>query len=68
MVKDYKYLGKILRNKNEIRPESVKRVTDANRSYCAVLPLPKSQSVFRAAKIKTYKRLIRPLAAYGAES
>ena len=38
------------------------------RSHYAVLPLLKSQSVFRAEKIKVCRTLIRLEATYGAES
>jgi len=67
MVKDSAYLGKILRNKNELKPETVKKITNANRSYYALLLLRKSQSVLRAEK-KISKPLIRPVAADGAQS
>jgi len=41
---------------------------NANEAHNAFLPLIKSQSVFRAEKIKIYKTLIRPVATYRAES
>jgi len=68
MLKGYTYLGKILRNKNELKPENEKSITNANRSYYALLHLLKGQSVLRAEKIKIHKPLIRPVAADGAES
>jgi hypothetical protein len=51
-----------------MRPEIAKRITNANRAYCAVLPLLKSQSVLRAEKLKICKILIRPMATDGTES
>jgi hypothetical protein len=39
---------------------SKKGITNANRTYYALLPLLKSQSVLRAEKIEMYKTLIRP--------
>jgi len=37
IVKDYTYLGTILTNENELKPENEKRITNANRAYCALL-------------------------------
>jgi hypothetical protein len=39
---------------------------NTNRSYYALLPLLKSQSVLIAEKVKVHKPLIRPVAADGA--
>jgi hypothetical protein len=44
------------------------RITNANRPYYELLPLPKSQSTCRAEKIKICKTLIRPVATHGPES
>jgi len=33
IVKEYTYLGTILTNKDELRPEIEKRITNANRTY-----------------------------------
>jgi 5-hydroxyisourate hydrolase-like protein (transthyretin family) len=68
IVEDYTYLGTVLTNKNELRPEIEKRITNANRAHYALLPLLKSQSVCRAEKVKIYKTLIRPVVTYGAEA
>jgi len=48
IVKDYTYLGTLLTNKNELRPEVERRITNANKVYYALLPLVKSQSILRA--------------------
>jgi hypothetical protein len=68
IVKDYTHLGRVLKNKNELRPEIEKRITNANRAYYALLPVLKNQLVLRAEKVKIYKTLIRPVVTYGAES
>jgi hypothetical protein len=68
IVKDYTYIGTLLTNKIELRPEVEKRITNANKAYYALLPLVKSQSILRAEKINIYKTLITPVATYGAES
>ena len=44
-----------------------KRITNANRTYYALLPALKSQSVLRAERMKVYKILIRLVATYRAE-
>jgi len=51
-VKDYAYLGTILTNKNQLRPEIEKRIMNPNRAYYAFPPLMKSQPVLGAGKIK----------------
>jgi hypothetical protein len=48
MVRVYTYLGTILTNKNELRPEIEKRMFNANTAYYVLLSVPKSQSVLRA--------------------
>jgi len=35
-VKDYTYLGTILTNKNKLKPEISKIITNANRAYYAL--------------------------------
>jgi hypothetical protein len=48
IVKDYTYLGTILTNKNELRPETAKELRipiERTYSYYALLPLIKNQSV-----------------------
>jgi hypothetical protein len=67
IVKHCTYLAKILTNKNELRPEIEKRITNVNTAY-ELRPLLKSQSVIRAEKIKICKTIIRPVATYRAES
>ena len=41
IVKDYAHLGLILTNKNELRPEIEKRITNSNRAYYTLFPLRK---------------------------
>jgi len=53
IVKDCTYIGKILTSKTEPRPE-IKKNTNANRAYYALLPPLESQSVPRAEEIKIY--------------
>jgi hypothetical protein len=65
IVKAYTYLGTVLTNKNELRPEIEKRITNSNRAYYALLPVLKSQLALRAEKVKIYKTLIRPVVTYG---
>jgi hypothetical protein len=52
IVNDYTYFGTNLTNENELRPETEKRITNANRAYYALLPLLKSQSVLSGRKNK----------------
>jgi hypothetical protein len=41
IVKNYTYLGAILTNKHELRPEIKKRNTDSNGAYYRLFPLLK---------------------------
>jgi len=68
IVKDYAYLGAILTNENELRPDIEKGITNTNIEYYAFLSLVKGQSVLKAIKMKISMTLIQPLATYEAES
>ena len=59
----YTYFGKILTNNNELRPEIKKKITHANRTHYALLPLLKSQSVIRAENVRIYKAVTKPEAS-----
>jgi hypothetical protein len=45
IVEEFTYLGTCLTSKNEIRPETEKRIATDNRAYYALHPMLKSQSV-----------------------
>jgi hypothetical protein len=68
IVEEFMFLGTCLTSKNEIRPETEKRIAAANRAYYALHPILKSQSVYRNTKIIIYKTLIRPIITYVAEA
>ena len=67
-MKDYTHLGTILTNKIESRPEIEKIITNASRSYIALIPLLKGQSELGTEKIKTITTLIRSVVTYGTTS
>jgi hypothetical protein len=67
IINDCLYLGTILTNKNKLRSEIAKIITNTNGAYYALHPLLKSQSALRAEKKELYTTLIEPLATYGAE-
>ena len=48
IAKDCTYLGTILTDKNGLRPEIEKTITNAKRAYCGLLPVLKDQSIHRA--------------------
>jgi hypothetical protein len=48
IVKDCTYLGTVLTDKNELRPEIKKTITNENRAYYELLPVLKNQSIHRA--------------------
>jgi hypothetical protein len=67
-VSGFKYLGNMINNGN-INYNCVKeRIEAENRAYFANLTTLKSKIISRAAKVEVYETLIRPVAAYGAET
>jgi len=66
IVKHCTYLARILSNKNELRPETEKRITNVNTTN-ELRPLLKSQSVLRGEKNKD-KTVIRPVTTYRTKS
>jgi len=64
----HSYIGEMLANKIELRPEIEKRITNAKWAYYALLRVLQSQRVFTAENIKIYKTLIRTVATYGTGS
>jgi hypothetical protein len=67
-VKDNTYICTILINKNELRPKTEKRITNANTEKYALLPLLNNQSVLEAEQLKIYKKLARPVATHKQNS
>ena len=62
------YLGTLLANNNDLKPEIEKMILHVNRAYYAPTPIFKSHAVYRAEKIKIHKSVTIPVITYGAEA
>jgi hypothetical protein len=67
-VTEFKYLGTIVTENNDIMPEIKQRINIGNRSFCALKKLLTSKIVTRKTKLQVYKTIIRPTVTYGAET
>ena len=57
VVSEFTYLGTLLKNNNDLKPEIEKKILLANRAYYAQTPILNSHDVHRAEKIKKYINL-----------
>jgi Reverse transcriptase (RNA-dependent DNA polymerase) len=67
-VPQFKYLGVLLTQDNELKVEISKRIQLANNCYFGMGTLLKSRSISLNLKIKIYMTLIRPVILYGSET
>ena len=68
IVEEFKYLGTILNTCNDEWIEVQRRISQANKTYFALLEIMKSNCVHRRTKIKIYKTIIRNVICYGSET
>ena len=62
------YLGTLIGNDNSVQKEIQRRILACNRTYFATISLFRNRLLSRATKIRLYKKLIRPVVTYGAET
>ena len=67
-VGNFKYLGTMVNKMNSRSVEVNARMIMANRAYYGLQNHMKSRNISRNIKILLYKRLIRPVLTYGAET
>jgi hypothetical protein len=67
-VEQFKYLGKILSNKNSIHEEIKSRLKTGNVCYHSMQNLLSSNWLFKRVKIKICTTIILPVVLYGCES
>jgi hypothetical protein len=67
-VAEFIYLGTLICNDNRSEKEIQRRILAGSRTYFAAISLLKSRLLSRATKILLYKKLIRPVVTYGAET
>jgi hypothetical protein len=64
----FKYLGSLITNTNEVEAEIKAKIIAGNKCYHALGHLLKKRYVTQALRVGLYKRIIRPIVTYGAES
>jgi hypothetical protein len=62
------YLGTLISNDNNVEKEIQRRILAGNRTYFAAISFFRNRILSRAIKIRLYKKLIRPIVAYTAET
>ena len=65
---NFKYLGSILNQTNEIREKLKKRINLGNACFYSVRKLLDSRILSRRLKIRIYRTLILPVVLYGSEA
>ena len=67
-VGEFKYLGTIITNRNEMHKEIKYRLNSGNACYYALQGLLSSQLLSKKVKLKIYKTVILPVILYGCET
>ena len=67
-VSNFKYLGSILNQTNEIREELKRRINLGNACFYSVKKLLGSRILSRRLKIRIYRTIILPVVLYGSEA
>lgn len=67
-VSQFKYLGSMITEDNDIKTEVSTRIQLANRGYYGLEKVLKSKALSKALKIKMYMTLLRPTVLYGSET
>ncbi|CAI6370121.1 unnamed protein product [Macrosiphum euphorbiae] len=67
-VKQFKYLGSVLTEKNETDKEVAARIQSGNKCLYGLIRILGSQSLSRDIKLQLYITLLRPIITYGAET
>jgi len=66
-VKEFKYLGSILTDKNDELTEIKARLQSGNKCYYGLSNMLKARAISKNLKIQLYRTLIRPVVMYGCE-
>jgi len=67
-VKQYKYFGSIINDRNSIKEEDKERIALGIKVYHANLKFFKSRLVTKGSKLKLYRTVIRPTVTYASET
>lgn len=67
-TKQFKYLGSVLTENNEIERKISARINAGNKSFYELQKLPRSRSLSSDLRIQLYITLLRSIIIYGAET
>ena len=67
-IQQFKYLGAMLTQQNEINNEVKARIQAGNRCYFGLTKLLRSRTLSTNLKIQIYRTLIKPVVTYGSET
>ena len=67
-VSQFKYLGSIITQDNELKTEVSTRIQLANKGYYGLERILKSRTLSKNLKIRIYMTLLRPIVLYGSET
>ena len=67
-VNQFKYLGSILNERNELMIEIKERISAGNRAYFSSQNILKNKNITRETKKTLYKTVIRPAVTYASET
>ena len=67
-VSQFKYLGSMITEDNDIKTEVSTRIQLANRGFYGLEKVLKLKALSKALKIKMYMTLLRPIVLYGSET
>ena len=67
-VKDFKYLGSVITEDNNVEVDIKAKIAAGNRCYYALSQYLRSRTLSRKIKIQIYETVIKPVVLYGAET
>ncbi|VVC44605.1 Reverse transcriptase domain [Cinara cedri] len=67
-VDQFKYLGSIITQDNDIKTEISTRLQSANKCFFGLSKIFRSRAISKNLKVRMYLTLLRPIVLYGAET
>jgi len=67
-VDQFKYLGSIITQDNDIKTEISMRLQSANKCFFGLSKIFRSRAISKNLKVRMYLTLLRPIVLYGAET
>jgi exonuclease III len=67
-VDQFKYLGSVITQNNDIKTEISTRLQSANKCFYGLSKIFRSRAISKNLKVRMYLTLLRPIVLYGAET